>query len=112
MAQRLPIEYLEDVKGEADILQMFEINVKKTVDRVAGCRVTLGKIHRGLHVRVMRGEVCVWKGPLKTLRHIKKDITEAAKGSECGIGFEGFQDFLPGDKVQSFTLVEKERRIG
>lgn len=50
-------------------------------------------------------------GTLKKLKHIKRDITEAVKGSECGMSFDEFQDFVVGDKIQSFRLVEKERKI-
>lgn len=45
-------------------------------------------------------------GQLISLKNIKKDITEARKGMECGMSFENWSDFKEGDQVQS--LEEKE----
>ena len=45
-------------------------------------------------------------GQLISLKNIKKDITEARKGMECGMSFEDWSDFKEGDQVQS--LEEKE----
>lgn len=108
MISRIPVEYLADVKGEAEVLQVFSINVnKKRQERVAGCRIGSGSITRAMKARVMRGDVCLWRGSLKTLKHVKKDINEAVKGSECGIGLDGFEEVEIGDKIQSFVDVEK-----
>lgn len=46
-------------------------------------------------------------GSVDTLRHIKKDITEARKGSECGLSVDNFSRFQEGDKIQSYEETEK-----
>ncbi|KAL8844436.1 MAG: hypothetical protein Q9176_001346 [Flavoplaca citrina] len=106
----LPVKLEVKVLGEAEIAKSFEVGVggRKKV-WVAGCRVRNGVIGRNPKVRVLRGgeggEV-VFQGQLISLKNIKKDITEARKGMECGMSFENWSDFKEGDQVQS--LEEKE----
>jgi len=50
-------------------------------------------------------------GSLDTLRHVKKDITEARKGSECGMAMDGFSGFQEGDKIQSFEQTERPGQL-
>lgn len=50
-------------------------------------------------------------GKLESLKHVKKDIDEARKGSECGIGFESFQDFKVGDQIQGYEEVVTQRSL-
>ena len=48
---------------------------------------------------------------LSSLKFIKKDITEVRKGSECGMGFEGWYDFQEGDQVQTFEEIITPRTL-
>ena len=41
------------------------------------------------------------------MRHIKKDITEVRKGTECGLGFGEFRDLEAGDLIQMYEKIEK-----
>lgn len=50
-------------------------------------------------------------GKLETLKHLKKDVTEMRKGSECGIGFEEFQDLEVGDIIQAYEEVVTKRSL-
>ena len=50
-------------------------------------------------------------GPLASLKNVKKDVTEMRKGTECGIGFDGWQDFEVGDLVQSYDEVVEKRKL-
>ncbi|KAL8999617.1 MAG: hypothetical protein Q9169_001577 [Polycauliona sp. 2 TL-2023] len=106
----LPVKIEVKVLGEAEIAKGFEVGVggrKKMW--VAGCRVRNGIIARNPKVRVLRGGeggAVVFQGQLISLKNIKKDITEARKGMECGMSFEDWSDFREGDQVQS--LEEKE----
>lgn len=50
-------------------------------------------------------------GKLETLKHVKRDITEARKGTECGIGFDEFQDFEVGDQIQAYEEVRTQRSL-
>lgn len=50
-------------------------------------------------------------GKIDTLKHVKKDVMEMGKGSECGIGFEGFQDLEVDDQVQTYEVIEEKRYL-
>ncbi|TKY86054.1 hypothetical protein EX895_004879 [Sporisorium graminicola] len=102
------------VHGEASVSQIFEINIKgKTFKKIAGCRVTNGTIAKSNLVRVLRGEkrAEVFRGKLDEFKHLKKDVSEMRKGTECGMSFEGWQDLKEGDVVQSFSEVEVARSL-
>lgn len=96
------------VTGEANVSQIFEIQMKdKTVKKVAGCRVSNGLLEKSKHARVIRNGKPIFEGMLDTMRHLKKDVTEARKGTECGISLAGFDDLREGDMIQMFERVEK-----
>ena len=78
LAERLPRLVTQRVLGEAEIAQVFEINVRGRVQvPVAGCRVRNGEIGRKAKVRVLREGKVVFDGmsysfaffrlPLRTL---------------------------------------------
>lgn len=111
MADRLPKEEVLSITGEATVQQMFSITSKKTTEKVAGCKILSGKIMRNSSVRVIRNEEEVWRGSLRTLKHIKKDILEAPKGTECGLSLDGFADLVEGDIVQAIQITLKRGSI-
>lgn len=53
----------------------------------------------------------VCAGPLESLRHLKKEINEARKGSECGMVVDGFKDVKEGDQIVSITKVERAQQL-
>ncbi|MCJ1356242.1 MAG: hypothetical protein MMC33_006236 [Icmadophila ericetorum] len=101
----------QHVLGEAEIAQVFEINVKgRITSAIAGCRVRNGVVSRSAKVRVLRDKEVIYDGSLSSLKNHKKDVSEMRKGNECGMGFEdGFQGFQVGDLVQCYE-VRKEKR--
>ncbi|KAE8541289.1 translation initiation factor IF-2 [Cryptococcus gattii VGV] len=114
VASLLPptIEY--SVKGEATVLQLFSINLKrKQTVTIAGCRVNNGIIDRTEGVRVLRGpeRKVVYEGSIETLKHLKKDVHEVRKGMECGIALEGFVDIREADEIITFVKVEVLREL-
>ncbi|GAA5801035.1 hypothetical protein HPULCUR_006477 [Helicostylum pulchrum] len=112
LADMLPPIISTQVVGEAALLQVFDINTKGRETRpVAGCRVTNGAIHKNGRVRIVRDKETVWEGELSELRQVKKDITEAKKGLECGMSFEGFTDFKAGDIIQSVQTIETKQKL-
>ncbi|KAL1926545.1 hypothetical protein VTP01DRAFT_5666 [Rhizomucor pusillus] len=112
LSDMLPPVVTTQVNGEATILQVFDIQKKgKETQPVAGCRVTNGTIMRNHPVRVLRDKKILWEGPLEALRQVKKDITEAKKGLECGMSFEGFKEFKAGDVIQSIQNIETKQRL-
>jgi translation initiation factor IF-2 len=50
-------------------------------------------------------------GTMESLKNVKKDVTEMRKGSECGIGFEGWSDFRVGDQIQCYEMKEEKRYL-
>ncbi|EGR48887.1 mitochondrial translation initiation factor 2 [Trichoderma reesei QM6a] len=106
----LPMNVSFRVHGEAEVLQVFPINLKKRVFRnIAGCRVRNGSIKKSSRVKVLRRGEVIYDGKIDTLKHVKKDVQEMGKGTECGIGLEGFEDFQPEDQIQTYEEI-KERR--
>jgi len=100
------------VLGEATVQQVFDVKGKgKIILKIAGCRVMNGIIERAKSVRVLRSGQEIYSGSLDTLRHAKKDITEARKGSECGMALDGFSGFQEGDKIQSFEQTERPGQL-
>jgi len=103
----LPVIIEKKVTGEAQVLQIFEIQAKKQVVKVAGCRVTNGMVERSKQARVIRNGQTIHEGPVETLRVIKKDVVEVRKGSECGLSLANFSDLQADDSIQMFTVIEK-----
>jgi len=98
----------EDFIGYAQIRQIF--NMSK-YGKVAGCIVTEGHIKRGSKVRLLRDNVVIHEGTLKTLRRFKDEVKEVQKGLECGVAFENYEDIKEGDVVEAFEIIETERKI-
>lgn len=87
--------------GRAQVLQVFSAS---KFGKVAGCKVIEGELKRGAKVRVYRGTDIVFEGDLSSLRHEKEDVKEIRQGFECGVGFKNFNDILPGDILQCYTV--------
>jgi len=108
VAALLPVTIEKHVVGEATVQRVFEIQLKgKEVMYIAGCRVGNGSMQKDKKVRIIRGDKEVYDGPLCTLRQVKKEITEARKGTECGIGLDMFKDIKEGDLIQCYQIIEK-----
>ncbi|KAK8044219.1 hypothetical protein PG993_004243 [Apiospora rasikravindrae] len=100
------------VLGEAEVLQVFPINFKgRKYKNIAGCRIRNGAVAKANRFRVVRGGQPVYDGELESLMHGKKDIMDAKKGGECGIGFAEFQDFEVGDLIQAYEEVSTKRSL-
>ncbi|KAF5391728.1 hypothetical protein D9757_001800 [Collybiopsis confluens] len=102
----LPVVIEKKVTGEADVLQVFDIQGKKQIVKVAGCRVTSGMVERSKQAQVIRNGQTIHEGPIDTLRVVKKDVSEVRKGSECGLSLANFSDLQAGDFIQMFTTLE------
>jgi len=98
----------ENFLGNAEVLEVFNIS---KVGRVAGCRVTEGKVERGAHVRLIRDNVVIHEGKLSTLKRFKDEVSEVPGGQECGMGFENYHDLKQGDVIECFTVEEIERTL-
>ncbi|MDJ0512269.1 MAG: translation initiation factor IF-2 [Methyloceanibacter sp.] len=98
----------ETFLGNAEILEVFNIS---KVGKVAGCRVTEGKVERGAHVRLIRDNVVIHEGELSTLKRFKDEVKEVVAGQECGMAFEGYQDMREGDVIECFQVEHIQRSL-
>jgi translation initiation factor IF-2 len=94
--------------GNAEILQVFNIS---KVGKVAGCRVTEGKVERGARVRLIRDDVVIHEGTLSMLKRFKDDVKEVPAGQECGMSFANYQDLREGDVIECFQVEEVARTL-
>ena len=91
--------------GQAVIKQV--INVPK-IGQIAGCMVTDGTINRGAKIRVIRDGVVIFEGNVSSLKRFKDDVREVAKGYECGVGIEGYNDMREGDYIESYKEISSQ----
>ncbi|MGI9352810.1 MAG: translation initiation factor IF-2 [Rhizobiaceae bacterium] len=108
MSGMLAPERRETFLGYAEVLEVF--NVSK-VGKVAGCRVTEGKVERGSGVRLLRDNVVIHEGKLSTLKRFKDEVAEVPGGQECGMAFENYQDIRQGDVIECFRVEHIERSL-
>lgn len=94
--------------GSVDIREVFNIS---KVGKIAGSYVTKGVIKRGAGVRLLRDNIVIHEGKLKTLKRFKDDVKEVKEGFECGIAFENYDDIKVNDKVEVFEIVEEKQQL-
>ena len=98
----------EEFLGNAEIKEVFNIS---KVGKIAGCIVTEGNIRRGANVRLLRDNVVIHEGSLKTLKRFKDEVNEIKEGSECGAAFENYNDLQVGDLIECFEVREIARTL-
>ena len=101
MSGLLSPERRETFIGNAEILEIFNIT---KVGKIAGCRVTDGKVERGAGVRLIRDNVVIHEGTLKTLKRFKDEVSEVPGGQECGMAFANYEDMRVGDVIECFRV--------
>lgn len=106
MKGMLDPEYEEKVIGQAEVRQTFKVS---KVGTIAGCYVTEGKITRNAGVRVIRDGIVIFEGKLDTLKRFEDDAKEVAKGYECGITIEKYNDLKVDDIIEAYEMVEIQR---
>jgi translation initiation factor IF-2 len=94
--------------GNAEIREVFNIT---RVGKVAGCMVTEGTVRRGAKVRLLRDNVVIHEGALKTLKRFKDEVREVRDGYECGMAFENYHDIQAGDVIECFEVEEVARAL-
>jgi len=131
LSEQLAPNVTQRVTGEAEISQVFDITIKKReTTAIAGCKVRNGIIQKAKKVRVLRGQEIIYDGEflfslfsriifvnyvllgaMSSLKNVKKDVPEMRKDTECGIGFEGWTEFAPGDHVQCYEDIYEKRYL-
>ncbi|AJE44974.1 translation initiation factor IF-2 [Celeribacter indicus] len=104
----LSAEIRENFIGYAQIKEVFKVS---GVGKVAGCLVTEGVARRSAGVRLLRDDVVIHEGTLKTLKRFKDEVKEVISGQECGMAFENYDDIRPGDVIEIFEREEVERKL-
>jgi translation initiation factor IF-2 len=104
----LSAEVREKFIGYAEIREVFKVT---GVGRVAGCLVTEGVARRSAGVRLLRDDVVIHEGTLKTLKRFKDEVSEVQSGQECGMAFENYEDIRQGDVIEIFEREEVERKL-
>ena len=98
----------ESFLGNATIREVFNIT---KAGKVAGCMVTEGVVRRGAKVRLLRDNVVIHEGSLKSLKRFKDEVREVKEGYECGMAFENYQDIQVGDVIECFEIEQVARTL-
>ncbi len=98
----------EQYLGQAEIRQVFMIS---KYGNIAGCMIKTGLVKRGAGVRLLRDDVVIHEGTLKTLKRFKDEVKEVKEGMECGMAFENYDDIKEGDIIECYEIVEEARTL-
>jgi translation initiation factor IF-2 len=98
----------EQIVGTAEIREVFKIT---KVGTVAGCYVLDGKLSRNNKIRLIRDGIVIYTGELGSLKRFKDDVKEVARGYECGLNIDRFNDLKVGDNIESFEEVEVKQTL-
>ena len=100
----LSVKYEEKYIGTAEIRMVFKLS---TAGKVAGSYVKDGKVTRNAVAVVKRGDEEIGKTTVDSLKIVKDEKAEVAKGFECGIDNI---DFKEGDIIE-FYVKEVIKRV-
>ena len=101
-------ERKETFIGYAEVLEVFDIS---KLGKVAGAKVTEGRVERGSGVRLLRDDVVIHEGELSTLKRFKDEVPKVQAGMECGMGFLEYHDLKKGDQIECFTVEMLDRKL-
>jgi translation initiation factor IF-2 len=104
----LSAEIRETFIGYASIKEVFKVS---GVGKIAGCLVTEGVARRSAGVRLLRDDIVIHEGTLKTLKRFKDEVSEVQSGQECGMAFENYEDIRADDVIEIFEREEVERNL-
>ena len=94
--------------GYAEIRKIFSVS---KIGKIAGCFVNEGIVKKGCSFRLLRDNTVVHQGMLKTLRRFKDEVKEVREGTECGMGFENYNDIQEGDVVECFQEIAIKKKL-
>lgn len=108
MEGMLSPEIKEEVIATVEVLETFKIS---KVGTIAGCVVRDGKITRSAKIRIIRDGIVVYTGVLGSLKRFKDDVKEVAKGFECGLNIDNYNDIRVGDMIEGYEEVEVKKTL-
>ncbi len=97
----------ETLIGAAEVRKIFELSKG---GNVAGCVITTGRLVRG-KARIMRRKSLVYEGVIQSLRRFQDEVSEVRAGMECGIRIDGFNEFVPGDSIESYSIEKVAQKL-
>lgn len=98
----------EEFIGYAEIREVFNIT---KIGKIAGCYVTEGHVKRGAGVRLLRDNVVIHEGKLKTLKRFKDEVKDVQNGYECGMAFENYEDIKAGDFIECYEIISEAAKL-
>ena len=102
----MTVKYEEKYIGTAEIRAVFKLS---SAGKIAGSYVTDGKIARNAIAKIKRNGEIVCETSVESLRIVKDEKAEVAKGFECGVKFKDNFDIQEGDVVEYFVKEEVKR---
>lgn len=99
-------ELEEKIIGQAEIRQLFKVSKLGTI---AGCMVVDGLIKANDPIRLIRDGIIIYEGKIASLRRGKDQAREVARGFECGILIDGFNDIKELDIIEQYEMVEVKK---
>ena len=108
MEGMLSPEMREEVTGNVEIRETFKIS---KIGTIAGCMVTSGKIFRNSNIRIIREGVVIFTGDLVSLKRFKDDVKEVAKGYDCGLQINNYNDIKIGDVLECFQEIAIKKSL-
>jgi translation initiation factor IF-2 len=104
------------LKPESEEIKSGEIEIKKVfegsnIGKIAGCFVLSGEVHNNDIAYLIRNGREIVKTKIGNLKRFNEDTKKVSEGYECGIRLIDFDNFEEGDIIESFTLVEKEKKL-
>ncbi|MEG2464047.1 MAG: translation initiation factor IF-2 [Malacoplasma sp.] len=97
--------YVEEKMGELKVQQLWK---HSSVGTIVGSKVISGEVQRNCLMRLIRNNETLFENKkISSLRTGKENINTASSGKECGFTVDGFSDFVIGDIVEVYKMVEK-----
>lgn len=93
----------EKIKVELSKVKALAIFLTEKNRQIIGGKVVDGKVLKGASLEILRDGESVGEGKVVNLQKNKKDASQAVKGEECGILYEGNVRVQEGDTLLIFT---------
>jgi translation initiation factor IF-2 len=98
----------EEIIGQAEIRNVIKV---VNIGKIAGCYVLSGEMLRNSNVRIIRDNIVIFSGKMKSLRRFKDDVKEVKAGFECGVAVENYDDIREKDVIECYRIVEEKRSL-
>ena len=104
------------IEPEIVEIPIGKVGIKKIIKssklgRIAGCFVAEGVVRRNSQIRVMREDIVLWQGGIKSLKRFNEDANEVRENFECGIRLNGFTDLKAGDELEAIEVKKVKHKL-